>query len=531
MAKVAPAGVAVAVASVVRIAIVGGVFALAACGAHYRYEPAGRAPAVIGEAPPGAGVPVRAGVRHDVVIRVSTPRAEIVAWELVCPGDTEKGTVGETMDAYRTRRLAELRRERDRERNAAASIGGAIGGAVLGRVGASGAVQTPAGAGAATVQVDGAAVGAAAGAATVSDDVQLAPGDVGAGTYVAKVSITPGTDGACTVAIAPDDGGDPVGIGGDFDVTRVIDRDREARAHAAVLVGQARDVRVSVQASLVADGADAGLRARLRAEADARAQADAAVQARLHAEAEARVQAQADAQARIVAEVNGRAWSARAGMIAWLSSCGGDPYRRQREREEQARVREEQDRRAQLAREEQWRREQAARDEDARREQMRRDADARRAQLAVGVRNEQIAMLVSEGAVVRPPMPPAPDENPGAAPAGQVWIAGHWEWDAPQWIWIGGGWSASEAAGAAVEASATAVPVEPVIVIAPTPPPVDAGAGTRTVDHRTTTTPPPVPPTRTVDHRSESHPATTTTTSAPRDHRDEPAKDPRDHRH
>src|SRR5689334_10066680 len=154
-----------------RIAILGSACLLVACGAHVRYEQAGKRAAVVGAVDVDAGVPARAGVRHDVTVRVWTPRAERVQWTLACADQTMTGTLGETLEAYRARRIGELRRERQRQRDAAASVGAAVGAAVLGRAEA----HARAGDAEASAHVDGAAVGAMAGAATVSDDVQLAP--------------------------------------------------------------------------------------------------------------------------------------------------------------------------------------------------------------------------------------------------------------------------------------------------------------------------------------------------------------------
>jgi hypothetical protein len=500
---------------------------LGACAARYRYEPAGRGALVVGgvgdasAAPGAAGVSVRAGVRHDVVVRVQLPRAEVVTWTLACPGATASGTLGETMDAYRARRIAELRAERDRQRQAAASIGAAVGGAVLGRATAT----AQAGPVVATGQVDGAAVGAAAGASTVSDDVQLAPDDVGGGFYTDRATVVPAGDGACVVSVAPPDDGDARGIAGDFEVTRVIDRRAEDRARREVIVGHATDVRASVRGALVAMGADPELRARQRAEAQARAEAEANARAQAEAEARARAQAELDARARIDAQVRARAWDVRGGVVAWLTSCGGDPYRRQREREAQARRDDER----------------RARDEaEAVRVRAQADAIARaeaeREQAALDVRQAQIAILVSLGGVMRPPMPAPVDENPSPGPDGATWVAGHWEWDAPQWVWQPGFWTdggngggdgsaivdvAGSVADTITNAAATTTPT--------TTTTITAGGDVR--DHRTVTPPAPPPPTPAVrDHRDASPPPAPSS----REHRDTSSAPPpsgnRDHR-
>ncbi len=281
---------------------------LGACAGTYRYEPAGRGEAQVTEAarepstpsaaPGGGGVAARANVRHDVIVRVAVPRAEQVTWRLDCGGETATGVVGETLEAYRARRLAELRAARERERR----VVGAFAGAALGQVAGQAQVATPTGTATVTAHVDGQAAGDAVANAVISDDVVLPIGDVGGGTYVDRATVIPVHDGACTVALWPTEGGDPRGVSGAFEVTRVIRRDAEARARREIQVGQAQAARVAIRAQLIALGAD--VEARARAEAAVRARADAAAEIRLRAEAEVRLRAQA------VAEVHARAEAA-----------------------------------------------------------------------------------------------------------------------------------------------------------------------------------------------------------------------------
>jgi hypothetical protein len=507
-----------------RLAILGSVWLIGACGAGYRYEAAGRAAATIGApaateaaveaapasaAPGTGGVTARAGVQHDVVIHVSAPHAERVSWQLSCPGTRVGGVVGESLDEYRARRLGELRAERDRQRAAVSSLAGAIGGAVIGHAGAQAQVATPSGTATATAEVDGRAAGAVVGAAIVSDDVQLAPGDVGGGLYTDRVTVVPAGDGACMVAVWPDGGGDPSGLAGDFEVTRVISKDAEARARRAAIDGHAAEVRVSLRGQLVATGADP----------DARVHA--------HAEAEAHARVEAEVHARAQAELRERAWTARGAVIAWLTYCGGDPYKRAREREAAAELE-----RARRAR------------EDAEAARIRAQADAiaaanaRRVQLALSVRQAEVALLIGMGAVLRPPMPPAQPEDPGAPPiAGEVWIPGHWEWEDAAWIWDAGYW------------------IDDVITaqIGGSSDDGDSGGGSTAGDvrdHRhdsdsdssgggSSTSPPrdhrdaPPPPGATRDHRDAS-PSSSPSPGATRDHRNVPDEQPsggaRDHR-
>jgi hypothetical protein len=36
--------------------------------------------------------------------------------------------------------------------------------------------------------------------------------------------------------------------------------------------------------------------------------------------------------------------------------------------------------------------------------------------------------------------PPPRAEAPGAARAGEIWIAGHWDWQNGDWTWLAGRW-------------------------------------------------------------------------------------------
>ncbi len=97
----------------------------------------------------------------------------------------KKGVSGETFEAYRERRLAALRAERDRDRQAVA----AVSGAVLGQLGARGSVATPGGEATAEVGVDGDAAGRVVADAVIDDDVALPAWDVGAGTYTGRAHV------------------------------------------------------------------------------------------------------------------------------------------------------------------------------------------------------------------------------------------------------------------------------------------------------------------------------------------------------
>lgn len=494
--------------------MIGTIGLVTGCAGTYRYEAAGRGEARIGAgaeaasaAPGGGGVAARANVRHDVIVRVSAPRAEQVAWRLQCGDDSITGVVGETAVEYQTRRLAELRAARDRERH----LVGAIAGAALGQVAAQGRVATPVGDATVTARVDGQAAGAAVASAVVADDVALAPGDVGGGTYVDRTTLVPRADGTCGLAMWPADGGDPTGLVGAFEVTRVYRRDAELRARREVEIGQAMAARGALRGQLITLGAD--VQAHARAEGELRAHAEAELELRGRAEAEIRLraEAQAEVRARAEAEIWGRAMTARGQLTAYLILQGSDPGHRRRVLEAQAQ--------AELVIRQ--------RAED---DQRRRDAEAaaiaaelgRREELAISARIRLRAILLTLGARERPPMPPPLDEDRGTAPAEDAtWIDGRWQWSGAAWAWQAGYWSEVDHGGAVVGATIELVSG------------LTAGGGrAEVVDHRAATRP------AVVDHRTEVAPAAPPAPApAARDHRDAPpspphhdAPAPRDHR-
>ena len=157
-------------------------------------------------------------------------------------------------------------------------------------------------------------------AQAVPDDARLPPGDVGGGVYRDRTSLVPVGDGACTMTVWPAGGGDPSGLAAQFEVTRVFNRASEARSRAAAQVGKATAVRGELSGRLIALGADPAAQGRARATVEA------------HARASARVRIDAEARLRLAA------LDARAGLGVYLQHCGGDPYRRQRDAAERARL-------------------------------------------------------------------------------------------------------------------------------------------------------------------------------------------------
>src|SRR5436305_942780 len=106
---------------------------------------------------------------------VSLPRAVQLHYQITCPSAERDGTIGETFESYRARRLAELERERQQQANVIGSLVGAVAPPVRASAGAAG----PGGTAAVTAEFNPGA--AAADAARESlPAVSLPPGDVGA---------------------------------------------------------------------------------------------------------------------------------------------------------------------------------------------------------------------------------------------------------------------------------------------------------------------------------------------------------------
>ena len=57
---------------------------------------------------------------------VALPRAVQLHYQVACPSAEREGTIGETFDNYRTRRLAELERERQAQANLIGAVVGAV---------------------------------------------------------------------------------------------------------------------------------------------------------------------------------------------------------------------------------------------------------------------------------------------------------------------------------------------------------------------------------------------------------------------
>ena len=524
---------------------------LTACGgaARFRAEHAGNGTAVVsqrGAVVATSAIAVGQGA-YDLRLHFDVPRAQLVEWSVACPGAESTGSVGEPFEAYRARRVAQLKADREHEAQTAGAVTNALVGAFAPRVSASsqnGPVRTD-------VTVDpGAAAGTAVAGSIDQGGIELAPGDVGAGPIETVVHMVTNAAGNCTVTAVADD----PNVLGRFDLVHIRDLEAEARAKDAASATASMQARASISAKLVAEGGDPGKRERDRQAAHAHAAAELEIQS-AHAEAELRVQQQRDAELAAHAEAELRvrreyearqlrvAMEVRARWRLLLVSWGADvEYRAKLRAAEEARVRAEaelEERRLRIAMEvrARWRLLLISWGADGEYRQHQID----RANAAVAEHDRQVALLVAErerreammlelsmrartqlrgylvaiGARERPPMPPAPRENPGAAPfSGATWVAGRWSWSGSVWVWSAGGWS--DTSGGFGETGGD-VAVQPVVVDAPVVevPVVDAPVVTTTTtvigpvvrDHRTVTVRQPEhhePVVR--DHRSSSPP-------------------------
>jgi hypothetical protein len=452
----------------------------------------------------GTGYAGRGGVKvdttgaHRVDWSIATPRALRLAWTIDCGGVVQAGSAGETFEEYRARRVAEIRAEREKQKQAISSIGGAV----LGTVGGSAVAETPTGEARADVAVDGEAVGAVVAEGVISDDVQLPAGDLGATTYGGTITLSIDNPGVCTMAITPElEGEDTRGINGEFRVVHVVDVHAERAAANAQARAAAITVRGSLQAGLVARGADPELRARLEAqrlaEAHARAEAEARVraereaaeaairaerdreraardaeraardaerrareqaeadarwrdeqerEARARLEIEARLRLEAEARARVVMTVTATR-QAQLGYLVGVCGASAEAYHARIEAEAEARARAELELRIRLEAQAEARAraeaEARARDEAEMRAHAARLAELeRRRTAALAVRGSVLAYLSWLGAVEKPPMPDPVFEDPGEPPmAGATWASGEWSWQGGAWVWLSGGWT------------------------------------------------------------------------------------------
>jgi hypothetical protein len=476
--------------------------AVTACAPAFRAEVVGRTSVATSPAAAGPDSPIAATIdiaesQDAQVLRyaIGLPRALQLRYRVTCPGAEREGTLGETFEQYRARRLAEL----ERERKAAASLVGAIVGALAPPVSANARLNVAGGAGrpeaslTAGTQVDPAAL-----AASAAHDALPAPelpfGETGAQVIRGRLELAASPAGRCRLAFWSElPGQDTSGVQVNAELSRIVDIDAERQARNAAEQARqrqlGREVRARVVAGLVRSGADPLARARARAAADAmnaelqRRRADEQqrrqdAKDRLDREAQERRDAWLAARRRRESEALQRGHEARRFVLAGLLRLGADPDLRRRQEEDRIRVRREQQQRLWIERqrseehialERRWalelRRGLIARlvasGADPNYRRLRDEAELRafeaeqrglaeaRRQAAERVRMETQAALDLRvlaklrlhraGAIDRPPAPPPIAENPPAALyVGAVWIGGRYEWNGLTWFWSGG---------------------------------------------------------------------------------------------
>ena len=438
---------------VTRLAVAAIVLGVTACAPQLQTQMIGRTTGMaVGAAPLATELPVPESTSAQVLrYVVSLPRAAQLRYQLACPTAQREGTLGQTFEVYRERRLAEL----ERERRAQAKLIGGLVGAVAPPVQAGAAVSGPGGSATATAEVNpGAAAHAAAEQALPPP--QLPPGDTGAQVVQATVDLGATPAGKCALTLAAEPAQQDVsGTHVTLELVRIVDLEAEARARQAALrVEQdrrAHELRVWLIGFLQHRGADPYARARARAlaEEEQRRRATAAAEEQRRRDAAAaddqrrRDAAAAEDQRRRAAAaaeedrrrleiawrkeqdrqrsermeqdrrehqdaaLRQKAWAARqAGfslrltIVARLQQLGADPMLRQRREAERQRVAEQE--RLQRAQQEAQREQQAARereqrDQQAAREREQRDQqEARERQRLEALERERLAVVARQ---------------------------------------------------------------------------------------------------------------------------------------
>ncbi len=254
-----------------------GVIAVTGCAPQFQTQIVGRTTAVAG--PPGSSAAVAAEIPvpespNAQVLRyvVGLPRAVQLRYQVACPTAEREGTLGETFETYRTRRLAEL----ERERRAEANLIGAVVGAVAPPVRAGAAVSGPGGSAAVTGEINPGAAAAEAAHASLPA-ASLPPGDTGAAVVRGAVELGASPAGRCALTLTADPPlQDVSGAEVQLELVRLVDVEGEERARLAAIRAEqdkrARVLRVWLLGSLQRQGADPMARERARAAAQARAE-------------------------------------------------------------------------------------------------------------------------------------------------------------------------------------------------------------------------------------------------------------------
>jgi hypothetical protein len=124
----------------ITLALSAGAVAIAGCAPQIQTQIVGQSTVIAsGPSALAADIPVPES-KSPQVLRyvVSLPRAVQLHYQVTCPSVEREGTLGETFDKYRTRRLAELERERQAQANLIGSVVGAMGPRVRAGAGVAG---------------------------------------------------------------------------------------------------------------------------------------------------------------------------------------------------------------------------------------------------------------------------------------------------------------------------------------------------------------------------------------------------------
>jgi hypothetical protein len=278
-----------------------GLLALAGCAPQFQTQLIGQTTTVAGPAAEGpavvAEIPVPESHSRQVLrYVVSLPRAVHLHYQITCPSAERDGTLGETFESYRKRRLAELERERQAQANLIGSLVGAVAPPVRAGAGAAG----PGGSATVSGEVNPGAMAADA-AREALPEASLPPGDVGASVVRGSVDLGASAAGRCAMTLATDPAAqDASGAQVFLEMVRLVDVEAEERARQTAIHAEqdkkARELRIWLLGSLQRQGADPLARARARAAAQAKAEEEARRrQAAADAEARRR-QAAADAE-------------------------------------------------------------------------------------------------------------------------------------------------------------------------------------------------------------------------------------------
>ena len=268
------------ITSAIRFAASVGVVALTGCAPQFQTQLIGQTTTVAGPPRPGPAVVAEIPVPESQsaqVLRyvVSMPHAVQLHYQITCPSAEREGTIGETFDSYRTRRLAELERERQQQANLIGALVGAVAPPVQASAGATG----PGGAATATAQINPGAAAAEAARESLPA-ASLPPGDVGASVVRGAVELGASTAGRCALTLVTDPAvQDASGAQVFLELVRLVDVEAEERARQATIRAEqdkkAMALRVWLLGSLQHRGADPMARERARAAAQARAEDDA----------------------------------------------------------------------------------------------------------------------------------------------------------------------------------------------------------------------------------------------------------------